>query len=74
MDFSQTYQMELLRQSHLAFDDLRAQGILIGEMIWNFADFMTAQSTIRAGGNHKGVFQRNPWPVKPERFSVIPGR
>jgi beta-glucuronidase len=55
MDFSQSYQVELLRQSHLAFDDLRAQGILVSEMIWNFADFMTEQSVSRAGGNHKGA-------------------
>jgi beta-glucuronidase len=27
-----------------AFDRLRAQGFFVGEMIWNFADFKTAQS------------------------------
>jgi beta-glucuronidase len=27
-----------------AFDKLRAQGYFVGEMIWNFADFKTAQS------------------------------
>jgi beta-glucuronidase len=27
-----------------AFDRLRMQGFFVGEMIWNFADFKTAQS------------------------------
>lgn len=27
-----------------AFDQLREEGWFIGEMIWNFADFKTAQS------------------------------
>lgn len=27
-----------------AFDKLRTQGFFVGEMIWNFADFKTAQS------------------------------
>lgn len=30
----------------------------IGELIWNFADFMTKQDYTRAVGNHKGIFTR----------------
>ena len=29
-----------------------------GEMIWNFADFMTKQEPRRVAGNKKGVFTR----------------
>jgi len=35
-----------------AFDRLRAQGFFVGEMIWNFADFKTAQS------KYKQIIQR----------------
>lgn len=41
--FSEDYQSELLIKHHRAFDQLRSQGWFIGEHIWNFADFMTAQ-------------------------------
>ncbi len=30
-----------------AFDTLRTEGILVGELIWNFADFMTQQQLNR---------------------------
>jgi beta-glucuronidase len=32
---------------------------VIGEHVWNFADFATAQAVHRPGGNHKGVFTRD---------------
>lgn len=35
--------MEFVVQYHRSFDKLRHDGLLIGEMIWNFADFMTDQ-------------------------------
>ncbi|PAV80579.1 hypothetical protein WR25_19121 [Diploscapter pachys] len=59
IDFSEQYQNEIIMKTHEAFDVLRQQNILAGEMIWNFADFMTGMSTTRAVGNHKGVFTRN---------------
>ncbi|CAI4224312.1 unnamed protein product [Auanema sp. JU1783] len=62
VDFSEQYQNELIERTHEAFDALRAQDILSGEMIWNFADFMTGMSTTRAVGNHKGVFTRGRQP------------
>uniref|UniRef100_A0A914V247 Glycoside hydrolase family 2 catalytic domain-containing protein n=1 Tax=Plectus sambesii TaxID=2011161 RepID=A0A914V247_9BILA len=62
VDFSESYQVELMRQTHLAFDDLRGEGIVVGEMVWNFADFMTAQSTTRVVGNRKGMLTRNRQP------------
>jgi beta-glucuronidase len=35
---------------------------VIGEHVWNFADFGTAQAVHRPGGNHKGVFTRDRQP------------
>ncbi|XP_022710584.1 beta-glucuronidase-like isoform X2 [Varroa jacobsoni] len=60
--FSEDYQSELLIKHHRAFDQLRSQGWFIGEHIWNFADFMTAQGTTRVIGNRKGVLTRQRQP------------
>ncbi|MCP9259880.1 Beta-glucuronidase [Dirofilaria immitis] len=60
--FSEQYQRELLEQTHHAFDILRKNHIITGEMIWNLADFMTADGVTRAVGNHKGVLTRNRQP------------
>lgn len=38
--FTEDYQVDLMQQYHEAFDGLRKK-FLVGEMIWNFADFMT---------------------------------
>ena len=35
---------------------------IIGEMIWNFADFMTSQNIKRVVGNKKGLFTRERQP------------
>ncbi|KAL6729048.1 hypothetical protein Aduo_000140 [Ancylostoma duodenale] len=58
VDFSEQYQNDLIVRTHHAFDALRKDHRLAGEMIWNFADFMTGMTTTRAVGNHKGVFTR----------------
>ncbi|WKX91034.1 hypothetical protein Q1695_009680 [Nippostrongylus brasiliensis] len=58
VDFSEQYQNDLIIRTHQAFDALRRDHRLAGEMIWNFADFMTGMTTTRAVGNHKGVFTR----------------
>uniref|UniRef100_A0A158P760 Beta-glucuronidase n=1 Tax=Angiostrongylus cantonensis TaxID=6313 RepID=A0A158P760_ANGCA len=58
VSFSEQYQNELIIRTHQAFDALRNSHILAGEMIWNFADFMTGMTTSRAVGNHKGIFTR----------------
>ncbi|KAK6727978.1 hypothetical protein RB195_005562 [Necator americanus] len=59
VDFSEQYQNDLIVRTHHAFDALRKDHHLAGEMIWNFADFMTGMTTTRAVGNHKGVFTRS---------------
>lgn len=60
--WSEEYQIELLSEHFKAFDTLRNKSFFIGEMIWNFADFKTDQSTTRVGGNKKGIFTRNRQP------------
>ena len=35
---------------------------VVGEQIWNFADFATAPGIMRADGNKKGVFTRERRP------------
>lgn len=57
--FSEEYQCELLRRNHAAFDKMP---FLVGEHVWNFADFATKQGITRVGGNKKGVFTRNRHP------------
>ena len=41
--FTEDFQVDFLREHHHVFDDLR-KTYLSGEMVWNFADFMTGQS------------------------------
>jgi hypothetical protein len=45
--WSEEYQVKLLSKHFEAFDQLRNESFFIGEMIWNFADFNTAQSKYR---------------------------
>ncbi|KRY65384.1 Beta-glucuronidase [Trichinella pseudospiralis] len=59
--FSIQYQLGILEAHHSVFDELKEQ-FLIGEMVWNFADFMTDDSLTRVVGNRKGVFHRNRQP------------
>lgn len=59
--FSEEYQKNLLEQYHLVLDQKR-KDYVIGELIWNFADFMTEQSTTRVLGNKKGIFTRQREP------------
>lgn len=61
MMFSEEYQNQVLRSYHEVFDQKRKQYV-IGELIWNFADFMTAQGLTRVVGNKKGVFTRQRQP------------
>lgn len=43
--FTEEYQQEFLQEYHKAFDNLRTE-FLVGEMPWNFADFMTLQGKL----------------------------
>ncbi|OQV24495.1 Beta-glucuronidase [Hypsibius exemplaris] len=66
--FSEEYQVEFMAAYHRAFDELRTHGILAGEMIWNFADFMTDQQINRVWGNRKGIFTRERQPKVAAHF------
>ena len=57
--WSEDYQAALITMSLRVF---RRIPEVIGEHVWNFADFATAQAVNRPGGNHKGVFTRDRQP------------
>ncbi|KAI5719831.1 hypothetical protein M8J76_015583 [Diaphorina citri] len=60
--WSEEFQIDMLSEHFKAFDNLRKKHFFIGEMIWNFADFKTAETTTRVGGNRKGIFTRSRQP------------
>jgi beta-glucuronidase len=57
--FSEEYQVQFLENYFSALDEM---GFIIGEHVWNFADFATRQGITRVGGNKKGVFTRQRQP------------
>ncbi len=57
--WSEEYQAALLETYHRVFD--RVEGV-VGEHVWNFADFATGPSFMRVDGNKKGVFTRDRRP------------
>ncbi|XP_032306091.1 beta-glucuronidase isoform X3 [Drosophila ananassae] len=59
---SPNYQRQLYSRHFLAFDTLRQKKWFIGEIVWNFADFQTAQTVSRVGGDRNGIFSRNRQP------------
>lgn len=72
--FTEEYQQEMIKRFVGVLDRL---DFVVGEHIWNFADFMTKQSITRVVGNKKGVFTRNRQPKMvahflKERWSKLP--
>jgi beta-glucuronidase len=57
--WAEEYQAQVLDMSHRVFDRVDA---VVGELVWNFADFATAPGIMRVGGNRKGVFTRDRHP------------
>jgi beta-glucuronidase len=57
--WSEEYQVEYLDMNHRVFDRIDA---VVGEQVWNFADFTTTSGIMRVGGNKKGVFTRDRVP------------
>lgn len=57
--FSEEFQVEFLEAYHKIYDMLP---FVIGEQVWNFADFMTGEDIVRIDGNKKGVFTRQRQP------------
>lgn len=59
--FTEDYQVDLLMAYFPVFDEYRKK-FFIGELIWNFADFQTDQSSKRPDGNKKGLLTRHRQP------------
>lgn len=57
--FSEEYQAQFLLSYGEAFDK---RDFIVGEQMWNFADFGTIQGPMRADGNKKGLFTRDRKP------------
>jgi beta-glucuronidase len=57
--WTEEYQVEYLDMNHRVFDRIEA---VVGEQVWNFADFATTSGIMRVGGNKKGVFTRDRQP------------
>ncbi|MDF7824606.1 beta-glucuronidase [Pontiellaceae bacterium B12227] len=57
--WSEEYQTELILG---LIEVMRDLDYVVGEHIWNFADFRTAQNFCRVGGNKKGAFTRDRQP------------
>lgn len=57
--YTEEYQVDYYEMYHRVFDEY---DIVIGEQVWNFADFATSQSLLRVQGNKKGLFTRDRKP------------
>jgi beta-glucuronidase len=57
--WTEEYQIEYLEMNHRVFDRIDA---VVGEQMWNFADFATTSGIMRVGGNKKGAFTRDRQP------------
>ena len=57
--WSEEYQVDYLDMNHRVFDACDA---VVGEQVWNFADFATKSGIMRVDGNRKGVFTRDRQP------------
>jgi beta-glucuronidase len=57
--WTEEYQAAVLETFHRVFDRFDA---VVGEHVWNFADFSTAPGILRVDGNKKGVFTRDRRP------------
>lgn len=59
VQWTEEYQVEYLDMQHRVFD---SYDFVVGEQVWNFADFQTTEGIMRVGGNKKGIFTRNRQP------------
>jgi beta-glucuronidase len=57
--WTEEYQAAYLAMNHRVFDRIDS---LVGDQVWNFADFQTPVGIIRVDGNKKGVFTRDRKP------------
>lgn len=59
MPWTEEYQSAYLEMNHRVFDRVDA---VVGEQMWNFADFQTGPGVFRVDGNKKGAFTRERRP------------
>ncbi|MGW1787062.1 glycoside hydrolase family 2 TIM barrel-domain containing protein, partial [Streptomyces sp. NPDC002143] len=59
LPWTEEYQAAYLAAYHRIFDRIEA---IVGEHVWNFADFQTSNGIHRVDGNRKGVFTRDRRP------------
>jgi beta-glucuronidase len=59
LPWSEEYQSAYLEMSHSVFDKFPG---VVGEHVWNFADFQTKPGIFRVLGNKKGAFTRDRQP------------
>ena len=57
--FTEEYQCDYLTECCRVFDNMP---YVVGEHVWNFADFKTKEGTLRVRGNRKGVFTKEREP------------
>jgi beta-glucuronidase len=57
--WSEEFEVAFLEMYHRVFDRIDA---VVGEQVWNFADFATSSGISRVDGNKKGVFTRDRRP------------
>lgn len=57
--YTEEYQVDYYKMNHNVFDSF---SFVVGEQVWNFADFATSQSLLRVQGNKKGIFTRDRKP------------
>ena len=57
--WTEEYQTAYLDMNHRVFDRIDS---VVGEQVWNFADFQTSIGIMRVDGNKKGVFTRDRKP------------
>ena len=63
--FTEDYQVAYLEMNSRVFDACEA---VVGEQMWNFADFQTKYGFARVDGNKKGAFTRDRRPKAAARF------
>ncbi|BDZ42330.1 beta-glucuronidase [Paraoerskovia sediminicola] len=74
--WSEEFQSAYLDMNHRVFDQVPQ---VVGEQVWNFADFQTSVGVFRVDGNKKGAFTRDRRPKAAahrlrERWTVIRGQ
>lgn len=72
--YTEEFQIDYYKMNHKVMD---TYSHLIGEQVWNFADFATSQGLFRVQGNKKGIFTRDRKPKMvahylKERWGAIP--